>query len=435
MSSERTLGKTAAEYRRGYLKYRTVLHDRATGLPAFPVLIDRLRTELDSRRRIGLLHVEIVHLDQVESLYGWQVVDRILRRAADALKATRGNELPEHALAAIDRVAGQGLIVFLLEGADGDEVNAAWLSDHAQVLRGALEQALREEAEFVGVAPRLAVRAGHALLSHDPFVRFERSVYAALREARAYDRRREQRRERSRGEDLQRIIRDSAVETLFQPVVDLNSRDVLGHEAFARGPRDSALESPQAMFALGSRVGVEADLDRACRDAALRASAGISAPGKLFLNTLPFGLADDGRATDLAGETDLGPEDLVLEFSERGAEQDPERFAAVLSNVKAQGYGVALDDVGTGFASQSILERIRPDYLKLDVSLVHEIDRQLIKQELLCSVVRIAEQIGAGVIAEGVERNEEAAVVREAGARFGQGRLFAAPAPAEAMRG
>jgi len=91
--------------------------------------------------------------------------------------------------------------------------------------------------------------------------------------------------------------------------------------------------------------------------------------------------------------------------------------------------------VGIGFASQAILERVRPDYLKIDVSLVHEIDRQLIKQELLASVVRIAERIGAGVIAEGVERDEEARTLRDAGARFGQGRLFAEPAPAEAMRG
>jgi len=305
MSRERPGTMTPQEYRRGYLKSRSVLHDRATGLSAFPVLIDRLRAELDERQRIGVLHAEIVNLSQVESLYGWQVVDRILEQTAGALRASLGTVLPDHALPAIDRVAGERLIVFLLEGADGAEVNAAFLRDHAEALRGALEEALLGEAEFAGIGPSLSIRTGQALLSQNPFVRFERRIYAALDEARAYDRQREQRRERSRGEDLERIIRDSAVDTVFQPVVDLNSRDVLGHEAFARGPRDSALESPQAMFALGSRVGIEADLDRTCRDAALRASAVIPLPGKLFLNTLPYCLDDDGRTPISPGRPDL----------------------------------------------------------------------------------------------------------------------------------
>ena len=69
-----------AGYRAGYLKLKSVLFDRTTGLPAFPVLFDRLRTLLDERPRLGVLHVEVVDLELVESLYGWQVFDRIVAR-------------------------------------------------------------------------------------------------------------------------------------------------------------------------------------------------------------------------------------------------------------------------------------------------------------------------------------------------------------------
>jgi len=122
----------------------------------------------------------------------------------------------------------------------------------------------------------------------------------------------------------------------------------------------------------------------------------------------------------------------VFEFSERCADADAdlERLAAVLHGLQARGFGVALDDVGTGYGSQALLERVRPDYLKLDVSLVHNIDDNLIKQELLASLVRIAERIGASVIAEGVETDAEARTLQDAGARYGQGYLFAGPAPA-----
>jgi EAL domain-containing protein (putative c-di-GMP-specific phosphodiesterase class I) len=123
---------------------------------------------------------------------------------------------------------------------------------------------------------------------------------------------------------------------------------------------------------------------------------------------------------------------LVLEFSERSADADPDGFVEALERLKESGFAVALDDIGTGYASQTILERIQPDFLKLDVSLVRNIHENLIKQELLSSLIRIAGRLGSTVIAEGVESQEEVTALLEAGARYGQGYLFAVPAPASA---
>jgi EAL domain-containing protein (putative c-di-GMP-specific phosphodiesterase class I) len=157
----------------------------------------------------------------------------------------------------------------------------------------------------------------------------------------------------------------------------------------------------------------------------------------LFLNVLPRGLDDvawqEITLPELMRAVPLDPWDLVLEFSERAANGDPEAFLASLARLKKQGFAVALDDVGTGFGSQTILDRARPDYLKLDVSLVRNIDEHLIKQELLHSLIRIAARIDAAVIAEGVETEAEASTLREAGARYGQGYLFAEPASARAV--
>ena len=97
----RTLG---ARYRTDYLKLRSALYDRTTGLPAFPVLFDRLRTMLDRRRRIGVLHLEVANLGQVESLYGWQVFDRILSRVARELSGAVGEELPGGTLVGVSGV-------------------------------------------------------------------------------------------------------------------------------------------------------------------------------------------------------------------------------------------------------------------------------------------------------------------------------------------
>jgi len=413
-----------------YLKLRSVLYDRVTGLPAFPVLIDQLRNWLEDRRVVGVVHLEAENLDLVESLYGWQVFDRILARIAGTLEEMRGHEMPEQALLGLNGVAGDRFAAFVPHGPGGSEVSGRYLGEVASALQARLAGTFSSE-EFAGLNPRLEFRAGHALLAHDPFYRFERRVYAALEDARALQGQRERRRQRGMGADLRRIIHDSELRTVFQPVVELRSREILGFEALARGPEGSALEAPQALFDASESLGVATDLDHACREAALTACAGLNSSHKVFLNGLSTSFA--GVRNDGNGQPDWlqrltgSRHDVVLEFSERGADGDPESFVSTLTRLKRCGIGIAVDDIGTGFGSQEILEELRPDYLKLDGSLVRKINQNLIKQELLHSLVRIANRIGASVIAEGVETEEEALVLADAGAHYGQGFLFARP--------
>lgn len=419
--------------RAGYLKLRSVLHDRTTGLPAFPLLFDELRSLLEGRRQIGVLHLEVADLELVESLYGWQVFDRIVARVARALREELGQGLPAGARLAVNRVAGGGFVIFVPERGDGADPDGAFLAGIARTLARRLDESFDEE-DFAGLNPRLRFRAGHALLAEDPFLRFERCVYAAVEQARAAPERRERLRELSWGEQLQKIIQHSAVETVFQPVVELGRRAVLGYEAFVRGPSGTLFEAPRSMFELSNRVGMSTDLDRMCCESALRSFAklGGGVGRKVFLNVLPHSLDDPGwrRAwfAPLLNSLELEPRDLVLEFSERGADPAAEPFAASFGRLRDDGFGLALDDVGTGRAGLEVLERLRPDYLKLDLSLVRGIEQSLIQQEVLLTLVRVAQRIDAAVIAEGVESEAERAALAEGGARFGQGYLFAAPA-------
>ena len=416
-------------YRTAFLKLQSVLHDQVTALPAMPALLERLRSDLDRRRHLGVLHIEIDDLAMVESLYGWQVFDRILERAASTLRESLGSQLPKDSLLSVNGVAGDCFVAFVPAKPDGSEVDGAFLAKVGRAVALRLDKVITGP-EFAGLFPRLSTRCGHALLSQDPFHRFERRVYAAVQEAAQLDKQREQRRELSWSEELRRIIRDASLHTVFQPVVDMRTRAVLGHEALTRGPVDSLFEMPSVMFAMSNRVGLASALDRVCREVAVRASAKMVDKGKLFLNVLPGSLVDEAHrdVQELARQASLDPRDLVLEFSERAADPDPDAFASTMSSLKKQGFSVALDDVGTGRGSRELIERIGPHYLKLDVSLVRDIHENLIKQELLRTLLQMARQIDAAVIAEGVECEEEAAVLMQAGTQFGQGYLFAAPA-------
>src|SRR5260221_485348 len=100
-------------FRSGYLKLKGALHDRTTRFPSYAMLYDELRTLLDQRRQIGVLHVEPANIDLVESLYGWQVFDRTMAQLAAILKTMPGVELPQNAELAVGGVPADRFVAFL----------------------------------------------------------------------------------------------------------------------------------------------------------------------------------------------------------------------------------------------------------------------------------------------------------------------------------
>ncbi|ANM28994.1 hypothetical protein ABI59_04355 [Acidobacteria bacterium Mor1] len=427
--------KRPEDYRTGYLKMRSVLHDRATSLPAFPMVLDELRRMLDQRRFIGVLHFGIDGIEMVESLYGWQVLDQVLRRTAEVLRDQCASTLPEGSVLALDRVAGDEFLAFVPETFEQHEVDGGFLAD----LGDRILERLRSEvadSDFDDMAATLDFQRGYAVLSLSPYHRFERRVYTAVAESRSREQRVRERRERSNGEELRRIIDDSAVRMLFQPVVDLETEEIHGYEALARGPQDSMFEMPSTMFAWSGRVGVDAALDRLCREVALGEPAVASYDGKLFLNVLPESLDDPEWALDdgLISRNGIDRSRLVLEVSDRGTE-DPARLVERMERLKELGFALALDDIGTGYAGLAAAEKVRPDYLKADASLVRGIESNAIKQEIFASLIQVAERLDAQVVAEGVESAAEADALRAMGAGLAQGYHFAGPGPMASFGG
>ena len=128
-------------------------------------------------------------------------------------------------------------------------------------------------------------------------------------------------------------------------------------------------------------------------------------------------------------EIDLEPRNLVLEITERCAIDDLEAFCVELSAIRRQGFLVAIDDVGTGYSSLHSITEIQPEFLKIDISLIKNVHQSLIKQHLVQSLLQVGARIGAQVIAEGIESEEECRTLRALGVRYGQGYYFARPAP------
>ncbi|MFI5492325.1 EAL domain-containing protein [Actinoplanes sp. NPDC051859] len=223
------------------------------------------------------------------------------------------------------------------------------------------------------------------------------------------------------------VLEGRSVQPLFQPIVDLETRAVVGVEALARGPAGSALEFPDRLFAAARDSGRLGELDMLCSERALEcAVATAHPPPLLFVNAEPAALNQplSPRLVDLI-QAGL-PFREVLEFTERALPAVPGSMMRIAAQAQAWGNGLALDDVGVDPMSLALLPVLEPEVIKLDMSLIR--DPCTASTRGVCAVVRAeARRTGAMVVAEGIETEDELAVARELGAVWGQGWLFGRP--------
>jgi EAL domain-containing protein (putative c-di-GMP-specific phosphodiesterase class I) len=244
-------------------------------------------------------------------------------------------------------------------------------------------------------------------------------------------------RQRTRDEDrraqgLDQILEARKIHTLYQPIIELQTRRVIGHEIFTHGPTGSPFEEAERLFAVAERTGRLVELERISRARALESARRHLAPGaKLFLNTSARALADPDVAgagfVRLVDQSGLRHEEVVLEITERVPKEERRPYEQTLRDLKQQGFGIAIDDMGAGYSSLSALVTIEPDYLKFDIALVRGIDRSSIKRSLLETVVDLSGRIGAQVVAQGIEAEGELTTLLDMGVPLGQGRFLAAP--------
>jgi len=217
----------------------------------------------------------------------------------------------------------------------------------------------------------------------------------------------------------------------YQPIVELASGAVVGYEALARGPVGTDLERPDLLFAAATAAGRLTDLDWACRTVALTGAheAGLAGPLALFVNVEPAALGTDAPEAFAEVAARIGDRlPIVVEFTERALAADPARLLAAADQVRAQGWGVAVDDIGAERASLALMPFLAPDVLKLDLRLVQK--RTTVEiAEVVTAVNAQAERTGALVLAEGIETPEHEQLARAMGARLAQGWLYGRPGP------
>jgi diguanylate cyclase (GGDEF)-like protein len=420
------------------------LHDPLTGLPNRSLLMDRLnhwaaRAERD-RSSAAVLFVDLDNFKVINDALGHDQGDRLLRAAADRLRA----ELrPSDTIA---RVGGDEFVVFC------EDVT----SEHdALAMVDRLVHALDAPFDLAGQSQHATASVGIAFgdSSAEPEVLI-RNADAAMYRAKERGRARfelfdDEMRRRSVSwleteSELRRALANGELHNLYQPIVSPRGGEIVGFEALVRWRHpERGIVSPADFIPVAEQSGLivplgQAVLERACAEAVgWNEDREGREPLRVAVNFSPRQLSHPSAidtVVEALERSGLEPDLLCVEITESALVEDAASTLATLNRLKEIGVRLALDDFGTGYSSLTYVRRFPIDTLKIDRSFIDGIVGSTEDEAIVTAVLSMGRALGVHVVAEGVETEEQAARLRTLGCRLAQGYLFSRPIAPDAVR-
>ena len=411
--------------------------DPLTGLGNLRRFFDKIdRLILDRADDPAPFAIGILDLDgfkPINDLFGRRAGDNILQQVAMRLKAS----MDQHSTVA--RV-GADEFAFLYP--------LVFSEDAAQERALMLIEILSAPYDVGDRTARLSASAGCSLFysgeedTETLISKAETALYHAKRSGRGkvmvYTREMEEaaRRMTHIEQALRRAVAAEEVEPHFQPIVELKSGRVIGFEALARWTdRDLGVVPPSVFIPIAEERGIIGALSQLLLRKATETARNW--PDDLFLsfNLSPSQLVDQNTAQQvlaILARTGFDPRRLEIEITETGLMTDPTSAEKIVSDLRAVGIRVSLDDFGTGQSSLGRLREFHFDKLKIDRSFVSSILADKPSEHIIRAILAMCEGLGMDVVAEGIEEEAQAARLVEFGCAGGQGYLFGRPSDAEA---
>ncbi|GAB3244845.1 putative bifunctional diguanylate cyclase/phosphodiesterase [Kineosporia babensis] len=410
------------------------LHDRLTGLPSRPLVLDRIQAALDRTRlsglRVAVLQCDVDHFRVVNDNAGYEDGDEVLaeigRRVAAAVRPgdTAG------------RLGGDEFVVVCDDVADEDE---------AGVVADRVRAAVNEPLVLGGRTLRPTVSVGIAL-SGDPMgdpLLLLRDAEMATYQAKSRGRDRWdtvdsfQRKAATERLDLEHQLRaaitDGELELHFQPIVGLDGRDVIGREALVRWRHpDRGLMPPITFLPVAEESGLIVELGAWVLRDAVRAAASSADPGYVAVNVSPNQMIRPGFSDEVEkvlAESGLPASQLVVELTESVMLSSAPAARQEIEQLHNLGVRIVVDDFGTGFSALSYLRDLPVSGIKVDRSFTSGLGEDQQCDRIVEALIGLGNGLGIDVIVEGVETEQQSAWLAGIGVRHAQGYLFGKPSP------
>jgi EAL domain-containing protein (putative c-di-GMP-specific phosphodiesterase class I) len=405
------------------LRWQRILTDGVTGLTLHPF------ADLQNERvaHLGIIYLQLGRFAGVESLYGWEVYDRVLHLAAESLREDLEHSAWKGRFRSMQFTGSDGFyLLFDLSGHRSG--NGGQLSEEAARFRHGVVRRLRQALGRTAV-DLMSVHTSSVTLRDDPRVRPSRNLLRGLREAARIVESRENTEKLEFVASCKTIIARRQVHAVYQPVFDIRNGSVIGYEALIRGPAGSDLEAPELLFAAARESEISLELEHLCLETVFSSIPRAARSKKFFVNAssrlLTHAIFLDERNLAAIGKAHS---QVVMEISEKEIVWDYPAFREVLDRLRVAGLQIAIDDAGSGYSGLESILQLRPEYIKVANSIVHNLHLDGIKREVIAALSSLGRQISASLIAEGIEQPEEVRSLVDLGIAYGQGFLLGKPA-------
>lgn len=306
----------------------------------------------------------------------------------------------------------------------------AQVLDRAHRLEGDFR---RERARKASLAPQGKLRAGLGALACNCDVISDDLYYQAMKQAIVLAQSDGGGEQRERDRFFQSLVETKSIYPVYQPIISLRNGEAFGYEALTRLPVNPWFGGPMELFRYAEENGAVYRLDRVARELAIDGCLRLGSDQKLFINVMAQIMEDPrfspGRTISLLEEHHLSPRQVVFEITERNSIEDYPSVKRALEHYRSQGYRIAIDDVGAGYSSLQSIVELRPDYMKVDRSIIQHIHNDDVKEHILTTLQEVAGKIGSELIAEGIETGEELDKLVKMGVPYAQGYWLGRPAP------
>lgn len=384
-----------------------------------------IHQEVGKGKRVIMFYVDIVKLTEVENRYGdviakrvLHIFERILPHVSRQVFEIRGSIL------AIQKLWGDDFAIYVSFGGDVNEEDCRMLSIHFQEQA---EKQLNRQVSFVN-REELRVHIGYAAISGQDIVK---EMYTSVKRAAHMAKYGITSETYTHVTQFHQVLAEENVTMNFMPIVHLPDGETLGWEALARGPEGSPFATPSMLFRYAEETDTVFRLEHICRKRALEQLRYVKPQQKLFINLDPRAIDDPfllrGEVFARFEQYGLNPHNIVFEITERHAISNYAVFRKIIEEYRKKGYLIAVDDAGAGYSSLESITEIYPDFIKLDMSLIRNVDVDPIKQALLETIVQFAEKVGCKIIAEGIETGRELETLIDVGVTYGQGYFLGKP--------
>ena len=418
--------------------YRLAHYDPLTALPNRLVLSATLDNAVRSQNSVTVLMLDLDGFKEINDTLGHAAGDEVLKAAAQCIKACVGDR------GVVGRLGGDEFAVVIAGLADPIGANAL-CEDLIEAFRTPIGWEDRES--FLGLSIGIAMGPRHGTSAPELLASADFALYRAKAEGRhSYSMFQPSFRQaavarRTCDQELQQAVADGELELHYQPQVRLADRKIVGAEALLRWrhPRHGLLAPGAFLHVLDAGT-----LAATVGDWVIRTACTFAGSMRRL------GLADFAVSVNLFGaqfrrgnlvtcvrealrDSELPADALDLEITENVILRHDESMVAPLRELRALGVGIAFDDYGTGYASLSLLKRFPLTCLKIDRSFVRNLAGSEEDAAVVKAILYLAQSFDLSVIAEGIETEQQAALLQELGCQFGQGFLYAKPLPATQM--